>query len=97
MSGGREVREEQLAHWLTLVAVALFVLSGAVLALDAHAYGWAALLFAAAACVGLSTGVLDAPPRPGTLPVPPVQEIKRYRLAHPGASIGDAIDALRKH
>lgn len=53
------MRGEVLAQWLTVVAVALFVVNGAVLALDAHAYGWAALLFAVAAYFGRTTHVLD--------------------------------------
>jgi hypothetical protein len=52
------LRGEVLAQWLTVVAVALFVVNGAVLALDAQAYGWAALLFAVAAYFGRSTRVL---------------------------------------
>ena len=58
VSGVREMRGEVLAQWLTVVAVALFVVNGAVLALEAHAYGWAALLFAVAAYVGRSTHIL---------------------------------------
>jgi hypothetical protein len=63
VAGVREVRGDQVAQWLTVVAVALFVANGAVLALEAHAYGWATLLFAAAAYVAVSTGIVARPPR----------------------------------
>lgn len=61
MAGIREVRGDQVAQWLTVLAVALFVANGAVLALESHAYGWATLLFAAAAWVTVSTGIVDRP------------------------------------
>ena len=47
-----------MAQWLTITALALFVVNAAVLALGAHAYGWAAVLFAGAAYIAVSTGVL---------------------------------------
>lgn len=88
---------EQVAKWLVLAAMALFAVSGTVLLLEAQAFGWAALLFAAAAAVGLSTGTLGDPPRTCSAPVPPVHAVRRYRRDHPGASLGEAIDALRGH
>ncbi|GEO96863.1 hypothetical protein KTU01_29860 [Kocuria turfanensis] len=63
MAGVREVREDQVAQWLTVVAVALFIANGAVLAVGAQAYGWAALLFAGAVLVAVSTGILERPLR----------------------------------
>ncbi|MEX5302668.1 hypothetical protein [Kocuria sabuli] len=52
-----------MAQWLTVVAVVLFIANGAVLALEAHAYGWATLLFAAAAYFAVSTGIVERPLR----------------------------------
>lgn len=57
----RDMRMEQAARWLTVMAVVLFVVNGAVLTFAAHAYGWAAVLFAAAAATGVSTGALNRP------------------------------------
>ncbi len=63
MAGDREVREDRVAQWLTVVAVALFVANGAVLALGAQAYGWSALLVAGAVFIAVSTGILERPLR----------------------------------
>ncbi|MEX5271583.1 hypothetical protein [Kocuria sabuli] len=52
-----------MAQWLTVVAVVLFIANGAVLALEAHAYGWATLLFAAAVYFAVSTGIVERPLR----------------------------------
>ena len=54
-----------MAQWLTVTAMVLLVVNGAVLALDAHSYGWAAALFATAAGVGVATGTLGRPLRRG--------------------------------
>ncbi|MFC4904323.1 MULTISPECIES: hypothetical protein [Kocuria] len=52
-----------MAQWLTVVAVALFIANGAVLALGAQSYGWAALLVVGAVLVTISTGILERPLR----------------------------------
>ncbi|MCM3484656.1 MULTISPECIES: hypothetical protein [Kocuria] len=52
-----------MAQWLTVAAVMLFVANGAVLALGSQAYGWATLLFAAAAYFAVSTGIVGRPLR----------------------------------
>lgn len=65
VAGVGEVRGDQVAQWLTVVAVVLFIANGAVLAVGSQAYGWAALLFAAAAYVTVSTGIVDRPLRRG--------------------------------
>lgn len=59
------------------MAVALFVVSGVVLALSAHSYGWAALLFAAAAYSAFSTGMVGRPHRPRSASVPAADEVLR--------------------
>ncbi|MFI7480954.1 hypothetical protein ACH9EU_00920 [Kocuria sp. M1R5S2] len=70
-------REEQLARGLTLMAVALFVLSSAVLAFGAQAWGWAAALLAAAAVVGQATGTLGRGSRRTAAPARPAQDAAR--------------------
>lgn len=70
-------RGDRMAQWLTLAAVGLFVVSGAVLALGPHSYGWAALLFLTAACVGASTGVLGDRLRPSTVRGPLLHVLRR--------------------
>lgn len=84
-----------MAHWLTLMAVALFALNGAVLAVGANAYGWASLLFATAAFVGLATGALRRPLRSSAGPARPAQDTPHRRLARSGAGMGGTADALR--
>lgn len=63
MTGVREARENQVAQWLTVAALILFVANGAVLALGTQAYGWATLLFAAAVYFAVSTGTVGRPLR----------------------------------
>jgi Kef-type K+ transport system membrane component KefB len=63
VTGIREVRENQVAQWLTVAALILFVANGAVLALGSHAYGWATLLFAVAVYFAVSTGIVRRPAR----------------------------------
>lgn len=94
MPGVREERGEQLAQWLTAVAVALFIANGVVLAVDAHSYGWAALLFAAAVYIGVSTGALGRPLRPSTASVQRADTLERYRPVRGGPSTSGAVDAL---
>lgn len=77
VTGVRMSRGDRMAQWLTLAAVGLFVVSGAVLALGAHSYGWAALLFLAAACTGASTGVLGGRLRVSPAPKPRMGALRR--------------------